>query len=167
MDAPPLPVPYAAVGTQRALASPIGLPSRLTSASWMLVLRMPEEVRRNLIMLYSVIDLHCYILARLFFKRPLATRRAEVVRLPAILAGVARAGDLDGHPAHRVNGLDRRRNQPPCTWGMLMLGGLGVGGVVVAGMGEPTPAQLHGFGQDAQGNFFRGDRADVEAGWEL
>jgi hypothetical protein len=40
---------YAAVGMQRALDSPIGLPRRSTSASWMLVFLMPAEVRRNLI----------------------------------------------------------------------------------------------------------------------
>src|SRR6266540_5979036 len=33
---------------QRALDSAIGLPSRPTSALWMLVLVMPAEVRRNL-----------------------------------------------------------------------------------------------------------------------
>ena len=35
---------------QRALDSAIGLPSRSTSASWMLVLLMPPEVRRNLML---------------------------------------------------------------------------------------------------------------------
>jgi len=39
--------PYAAVGMQRALDSAIGLPSRSTSASRMLVFMMPAEVRRN------------------------------------------------------------------------------------------------------------------------
>src|SRR5580692_8463321 len=39
---------YAAVGMQSALDSAIGLPSRSTSASWMLVLVMPAEVRRSL-----------------------------------------------------------------------------------------------------------------------
>jgi hypothetical protein len=33
---------------QRALDSAIGLPRRSTSASWMLALVMPAEVRRNL-----------------------------------------------------------------------------------------------------------------------
>jgi hypothetical protein len=41
MSAPPGEA-YIAVGTKRALASAIGLPSRSTSASWMLVLLMPE-----------------------------------------------------------------------------------------------------------------------------
>jgi hypothetical protein len=40
---------YAAVGMQRALDSAIGLPSRSTSVLWMLVLLMPAEVRRSLI----------------------------------------------------------------------------------------------------------------------
>ena len=39
--------PYVAVGMQRALDSAIGLPSRSTSASWMLVFLMPAEVRRS------------------------------------------------------------------------------------------------------------------------
>ena len=39
---------YAAVGMQSALDSAIGLPSRSTSASWMLGLVMPTEVRRSL-----------------------------------------------------------------------------------------------------------------------
>src|SRR3954453_14269734 len=39
--------PYAAVGMQRALASAIGLPRRPTSASWMLGLLMPADVRRS------------------------------------------------------------------------------------------------------------------------
>ena len=38
---------YAAVGMQRALDSAIGLPSRPTSASWILVFLMPAEVSRN------------------------------------------------------------------------------------------------------------------------
>jgi hypothetical protein len=37
-----------AVGIKRALASAIGLPSRSTSASWMLLLVIPDEVRRAL-----------------------------------------------------------------------------------------------------------------------
>src|SRR5438309_2188018 len=41
---------YAAVGMHRALDSAIGLPSRSTSASRMLVFLMPAEVRRNLMM---------------------------------------------------------------------------------------------------------------------
>ena len=40
--------PYPAVGMQRAFASAIGLPSRSTSASWMLGFLMPAEVRRSL-----------------------------------------------------------------------------------------------------------------------
>jgi hypothetical protein len=52
MPAPPGKA-YAAVGMQRALDSVIGLPSRPTSASWMLVFLMPAEVRRNLIMSWS------------------------------------------------------------------------------------------------------------------
>src|SRR5256714_11627992 len=40
--------PYPAVGMQRALDSAIGLPSRSTSASWMLVFLIPADVRRNL-----------------------------------------------------------------------------------------------------------------------
>src|SRR4029453_16361940 len=39
--------PYIAVGMQRALDSLIGLPSRSTSASWMLVFLTPAEVRRS------------------------------------------------------------------------------------------------------------------------
>src|SRR4051795_4914338 len=39
--------PYIAVGMQRALDSLIGLPSRSTSASWMLAFLMPAEVRRS------------------------------------------------------------------------------------------------------------------------
>src|SRR6478736_999795 len=38
--------PYPAVGIQRALESAIGLPSRSTSASWMLAFLMPAEVSR-------------------------------------------------------------------------------------------------------------------------
>jgi hypothetical protein len=45
--------PYDAVGMQRALDSAIGLPSRSTSASWMLVFLMPAEVRRSFIVLSS------------------------------------------------------------------------------------------------------------------
>ncbi len=41
--------PYDAVGMQRALDSAIGLPSRPTSASWMLVFLMPADVRRSFI----------------------------------------------------------------------------------------------------------------------
>src|SRR6266852_7683015 len=41
---------YTAVGMQRALDSAIGLPSRSTSALWMLVFLMPAEVRRNLML---------------------------------------------------------------------------------------------------------------------
>src|SRR5262245_29293392 len=40
--------PYYAVGMQRALELAIGLPSRSTSASWMLLFLMPAEVRRSL-----------------------------------------------------------------------------------------------------------------------
>src|SRR4029079_15337743 len=39
--------PYIAVGMQRALDSLIGLPSRSTSASWMLAFLMPADVRRS------------------------------------------------------------------------------------------------------------------------
>ncbi len=39
-----------AVGIQRALDSAIGLPSRSTSASWMLLFLMPAEVRRYFMM---------------------------------------------------------------------------------------------------------------------
>src|SRR6188472_2251189 len=39
--------PYIAVGMQRALDSLIGLPSRSTSAPWMLEFLMPAEVRRS------------------------------------------------------------------------------------------------------------------------
>ena len=42
--------PYAAVGMQRALDSAIGLPSRSTSALWMLVFLMPADVRSNFMM---------------------------------------------------------------------------------------------------------------------
>src|SRR6476659_6035689 len=41
--------PYIAVGMQRALDSLIGLPSRSTSASWMLAFLMPADVRRSFI----------------------------------------------------------------------------------------------------------------------
>ncbi len=40
-------VAYDAVGMQRALDSAIGLPSRSTSASWMLAFLMPADVRSN------------------------------------------------------------------------------------------------------------------------
>ena len=46
----PLGCPYVAVGMQRALDSAIGLPSRPTSALWMLVFLMPADVRRSFIM---------------------------------------------------------------------------------------------------------------------
>jgi hypothetical protein len=39
--------PYMAVGTKTAPDSAIGLPSRLTSASWMLLFLIPAEVRRG------------------------------------------------------------------------------------------------------------------------
>src|ERR687897_759794 len=39
--------PYIAVGMQRALASLIGLPSRATSAHWMLGFLIPADVRRS------------------------------------------------------------------------------------------------------------------------
>src|SRR5215469_13212498 len=51
---PPPGMAYAAVGMQRALDSAIGLPSRSTSAPWMLVLLMPAEVRRSLMMTLAV-----------------------------------------------------------------------------------------------------------------
>src|SRR5690348_8178094 len=38
---------YTAVGMQRALHSAIGLPSRSTSALWILAFLMPAEVSRN------------------------------------------------------------------------------------------------------------------------
>src|SRR6266545_7753933 len=41
---------YTAVGIHRALASAIGLPSRSTSALWILVFLMPAEVRRYFMM---------------------------------------------------------------------------------------------------------------------
>jgi hypothetical protein len=44
---PAMGCPYDAVGMQRALDSAIGLPSRSTSASWMLVFLIPADVRRN------------------------------------------------------------------------------------------------------------------------
>src|SRR6185503_13592018 len=47
---PAMGCPYAAVGMHRALDSAIGLPSRSTSASWILVFLMPAEVRRYFIM---------------------------------------------------------------------------------------------------------------------
>src|SRR3954462_10590315 len=47
---PAMGCPYAAVGMQRALASAMGLPSRSTSASWMLGFLMPAEVRRSLML---------------------------------------------------------------------------------------------------------------------
>src|SRR5262245_17997397 len=46
----PLGMAYDAVGIHRALASAIGLPSRSTSESWMLVFLMPAEVSRNYMM---------------------------------------------------------------------------------------------------------------------
>src|SRR6266567_3844727 len=52
---PAMGCPYDAVGMQRALDSPIGLPRRPTSASWMLVFLMPAEVRRNLMLPPGVI----------------------------------------------------------------------------------------------------------------
>ena len=42
--------PYIAVGMQRALDSAIGLPSRSTSASWMLGFLMPADVSSNFMM---------------------------------------------------------------------------------------------------------------------
>ena len=45
-----------AVGMQRALDSAIGLPSRSTSASWMLAFLMPADVRRNLMLPPGVVD---------------------------------------------------------------------------------------------------------------
>jgi len=48
MPAPPG-MAYTAAGMQRALDSAIGLPSRSTSASWMLVFLIPAEVRRSLV----------------------------------------------------------------------------------------------------------------------
>src|SRR5437764_458716 len=47
LGGPAMGCPYDAVGMQRALDSAIGLPSRSTSASWMLVFLMPADVRRN------------------------------------------------------------------------------------------------------------------------
>ena len=47
---PAMGCPYDAVGMQRASHSAIGLPSRSTSASWMLGFLMPAEVSRNLTM---------------------------------------------------------------------------------------------------------------------
>jgi hypothetical protein len=44
-----------AVGMQRALAPAIGLPRRLSSASWMPVFLMPAEVSRNHLMPLRVI----------------------------------------------------------------------------------------------------------------
>ena len=41
---------YAAVGMQRALDSVIGFAQEVAKASWMLVLLMPAQVRRNLMM---------------------------------------------------------------------------------------------------------------------
>src|SRR5262245_2333819 len=41
---------YDAVGMQRAFDSAIGLPSRSTSAAWMLAFLMPAEVRRSLML---------------------------------------------------------------------------------------------------------------------
>src|SRR5918994_4796483 len=42
--------PYAAVGMTSAVHSAIGLPSRSTSAFWMLAFLMPADVRRSLIL---------------------------------------------------------------------------------------------------------------------
>ena len=42
--------PYIAVGMHRALHSAIGLPSRSTSASWMLAFVTPPDVRRSFTM---------------------------------------------------------------------------------------------------------------------
>jgi hypothetical protein len=47
---PAIGCPYDAVGMQRALDSAIGLPSRSTSAAWMLVFLMPADVRRSLML---------------------------------------------------------------------------------------------------------------------
>src|SRR5437879_5523928 len=53
--------PYPAVGMQRALDSAIGLPSRSTSASWMLVFLIPADVRRNLMLpLGATVSERCY-----------------------------------------------------------------------------------------------------------
>src|SRR6185312_3032070 len=50
---PPRGKPYMAVGTKRALASEIGLPRSLISASRILVLLMQAEVRRSFIICFS------------------------------------------------------------------------------------------------------------------
>src|SRR6476646_10737626 len=47
LPGPAMGCPYDAVGMQRALESAIGLSSRSTSASWMLVFLMPADVRRS------------------------------------------------------------------------------------------------------------------------
>src|SRR5437870_11411786 len=52
---PAMGCPYAAVGMQRAPDSAIGLPSRSTSASWMLAFLMQAEVRRSLMLPPGVI----------------------------------------------------------------------------------------------------------------
>ena len=44
---PAIGCPYDAVGLQRALHSAIGLPSRSSSASWMLGFLMPADVSRS------------------------------------------------------------------------------------------------------------------------
>src|SRR6476659_5413326 len=48
--------PYIAVGMQRALDSPIGLPSRSISASWMLAFLMPADVRRSFTLPPELVD---------------------------------------------------------------------------------------------------------------
>jgi hypothetical protein len=47
LPGPAMGCPYDAVGMQRALDSAIGLPSKSTSASWMLAFLMPADVSSN------------------------------------------------------------------------------------------------------------------------
>src|SRR5689334_21160540 len=48
------------------------------------------------------------IAPRFFIERALAARSAEVIRLALVLAGIARAGDFNGHATHRIDGFGRR-----------------------------------------------------------
>ena len=67
--------PYPAVGMQRALDSAIGLPSRSTSALWMLAFLMPADVSRSFMLPPGLPVL-------LFWLDRSATRNSSVARHP-------------------------------------------------------------------------------------
>jgi hypothetical protein len=57
---------YIAVGTKTALASAIGLPSKSTSALWMLGLLIPAEVRSSFMIFFDYIQVFCFLRQRRF-----------------------------------------------------------------------------------------------------